>query len=106
MVASQKEATLEQRTDDIVQGAAGWALPRATLHDLRAAHIQTCFTRGLTVPEVARRLGDDPKTIWAHYSRRPVGEAESVRAKLNGGAGGASAGTLGRIGGASVEEVG
>ncbi len=57
--------------------------------------------------EVARRAGDDPKTIWTHYCQAPEDEAETVRAKLNGGGDGvASAGTLGRIGGALDREVG
>ena len=67
------------------------------LAELRAAHCATCQDMGLTVGQTARRLGDDPKTILAHYDRRQKGEGESVRLKLNGG--------QGRIEGALDREV-
>ena len=47
-----------------------------------------CQDAGLSVGECARPIGDDPKTVLAHYDRRRAGEAESTRSKLNGAMGG------------------
>lgn len=74
------------RTWRRLQAEAGLDPPRASLHDLRAGHVAICQDAGMSIGECARRLGDDPKTILAHYDRRRSGEADSTRAKLQAGA--------------------
>ena len=71
-------ANLSRRWSKL-QAAAGVALPRATIHDLRHVHTCECFRAGMSVGVVARRLGDDPAVVLRVYdSLRPDEGAESV----------------------------
>lgn len=59
-----------------------------TLHGLRHAHVTELLTAGIDVETVARRVGDDPRTIYRVYSHfRPAADRRAAHAwgELMGG---------------------
>lgn len=54
-------------------------LPNVTLHCLRHFHITELLTAGVDIETVARRVGDNPETIYRVYSHfRPVADAAAA----------------------------